>query len=98
MDPGLCAAPLPWLVSTDDGRFDTGDNSGALELMMTGLGREMMSQFSAVTDIGPDGRAQRPFCYHPRFCVQRSVDASCGPHRFRQLGHDGHAETRRSRS
>ena len=32
------------------GRFDTGDNSGALELMMTGLGREMMSQFSAVTD------------------------------------------------
>lgn len=24
-DPGLCTATLPWLVSTADGRFDTGD-------------------------------------------------------------------------
>ncbi len=31
-------------------RFDAGDRSGAMELLLTGLGREMMAQFSALTD------------------------------------------------
>lgn len=31
-------------------RLDAGDRSGAMELLLTGLGREMMAQFSALTD------------------------------------------------
>ncbi len=78
-------------------------SSGLMTLATPGRGGPPLSQahFAA---LPPPAEQQlttatpnAPFFIPHRVYLQRSAGASCGPHRFRQLGHDGHAETRRSR-